>query len=91
MTGVEKDLEDARDKIKAGAKAAWNKGKDLGRDLDAEYREQKLKTDTGIGDDLERMADNAKAAATAIGKKAKDTAREFDEEYEREKSKAGVD
>jgi hypothetical protein len=40
---VEKDLEDASDKVKAGAKAVANKAKDAGRDLDWEYRKEKLK------------------------------------------------
>lgn len=89
MSEVEKDLDDAGKKIKAGAKAAWNKGKEMGHDLDAEYREQKLKTDSGIGEDLKEAADNAEAAARAVGKKVKDTARDFDAEYKKEKSKAG--
>jgi hypothetical protein len=40
---AEKDLEDASDKVKAGAKAVTNKAKDAGRDLDWEYRKEKLR------------------------------------------------
>lgn len=40
---AEKDLEDASDKVKAGAKAVANKARDAGKDLDWEYRKEKLK------------------------------------------------
>ena len=85
MTEIERDLEDAGNKIKAGAKAAWNKTEDLGRDLDAEYRKEKLKTGPGIGDDLEEAGDKLKAGAKAVANKVKDTSRDLDAEYEKEK------
>jgi len=37
------DLEDAGDKIKAGAKAVANKVKDPDKDLDTEYEKEKIK------------------------------------------------
>lgn len=40
---AERDLEDAGDKVKAGAKAVANKAREGARDLDAEYRKEKLK------------------------------------------------
>ena len=40
---AERDLEDAGDKVQAGAKAVANKAKEAGRDLDAEYQNEKLK------------------------------------------------
>jgi|GEM_PF-1899714 hypothetical protein len=40
---AEKDLEDASDKVKAGAKAVANKVREAGRDLELEYRKEKLK------------------------------------------------
>jgi len=40
---AERDLEDAGDKVKAGAKAVANKAKDAADDLDAEYRKEKFK------------------------------------------------
>ena len=40
---AEKDLEDVADKVQAGAKAVANKAKDVGRDLDWEYKKEKLK------------------------------------------------
>ena len=40
---TERDLEDAGDKIKAGAKAVANKIKDPDRDLGTEYNKEKIK------------------------------------------------
>ena len=40
---AERDLEDTGDKIKAGAKAVANKLDDSDKDLDTEYRKEKLK------------------------------------------------
>ena len=40
---IEKNLENAGDKIEAGAKAVANKIKDPDRDLGAEYNKEKLK------------------------------------------------
>jgi hypothetical protein len=40
---AERDLEDAGDKIKAGAKAVGNKIKDSDRDLGTEYDKEKFK------------------------------------------------
>ncbi|HEV8404462.1 MAG TPA: hypothetical protein VGQ13_01020 [Nitrososphaera sp.] len=40
---AEKDLEDAADKVQAGAKALANKARDSGRDLNWEYKKEKLK------------------------------------------------
>jgi hypothetical protein len=40
---VQKDLEDASDKVQAAAKAVVNKVKDPHRDLDAEYTKEKIK------------------------------------------------
>lgn len=40
---AERDLEDAGDKVQAGAKAVTNKAREAGRDLDAEYQKEKLK------------------------------------------------
>jgi hypothetical protein len=40
---IERDLKDVWDKIKAGAKAVANKVDDAGRDLEAEYRKEKVK------------------------------------------------
>jgi hypothetical protein len=43
---AEEDLEDAGDKIKAGAKAVGSKIKDPDKDLGAEYEKKKLKEKT---------------------------------------------
>jgi len=40
---VEKDVEDAGDKLKAGAKAVGNKIQEASRDLDTEYKKEKFK------------------------------------------------
>jgi hypothetical protein len=40
---TDQDLEDAGDKIKAGAKAVANKVKDPDKDLDTEYEKEKIK------------------------------------------------
>jgi hypothetical protein len=40
---TERDLEDAGDKIKAGAKAVGNKIKDPDKDLGTEYDKEKIK------------------------------------------------
>jgi hypothetical protein len=40
---AERDLEDASDKVQAGAKAVANKVKDPDRDLDTEYQKEKIK------------------------------------------------
>ena len=40
---TERDIEDAGDKIKAGAKAVANKIKDPDRDLGTEYNKEKIK------------------------------------------------
>jgi hypothetical protein len=40
---VEKDLEDAADKVQAGAKAIANKVADPDRDLEVEYKKEKIK------------------------------------------------
>jgi hypothetical protein len=40
---TERDLEDAGDKIKAGAKAVGNKSKDPDKDLGTEYDKEKFK------------------------------------------------
>lgn len=40
---AERDLEDTGDKIKAGVKAVANKLDDSDKDLDTEYRKEKLK------------------------------------------------
>lgn len=40
---AERDLEDAGDKVQAGAKAVANKLKDPDRDLDIEYRKEKIR------------------------------------------------
>lgn len=40
---AEKDLEDAGDKIKAGAKAVANKVDDPDKDVGTEYKKEKLK------------------------------------------------
>ena len=40
---LEKDLEDASDKVQAAAKAVVNKVKDPNKDLDTEYTKEKLK------------------------------------------------
>ncbi len=40
---AERDLEDAGDKIKAGAKAIGNKIKDPDKDLGTEYEKEKIK------------------------------------------------
>ena len=42
-TEAERDLEDAADKVKAGAKAVANKLSDPGRDLETEYIKEKFK------------------------------------------------
>ncbi len=42
-SNIEQDLENAGDKIKAGAKAVANKVKDPNRDLGTEYETEKLK------------------------------------------------
>jgi hypothetical protein len=45
---TEKDLEDAGDKIKAGAKAVKNKIEDPDRDVGTEYEKEKLKEKTKL-------------------------------------------
>lgn len=40
---VEKSLEDASDKVQAGAKAVVNKVKDPSKDLNTEYTKEKIK------------------------------------------------
>jgi hypothetical protein len=40
---VESTVEDASDKVQAGAKAVANKIKDPSRDLDTEYTKEKIK------------------------------------------------
>lgn len=40
---AERDLEDASDKVQAGAKAVANKVKDPDKDLDIEYQKEKIK------------------------------------------------
>ena len=40
---LEKDLEDASDKVQAAAKAVVNKVKDPSKDLDTEYAKEKIK------------------------------------------------
>jgi len=40
---LEKDLEDASDKVQAAAKAVVNKVKDPSKDLDTEYTKEKIK------------------------------------------------
>jgi hypothetical protein len=40
---VEKQLENASDKVQAGAKAVVNKVKDPDKDLDTEYTKEKIK------------------------------------------------
>ena len=40
---LEMDLEDASDKVQAGAKAVVNKVKDPSKDLDTEYTKEKIK------------------------------------------------
>ena len=40
---VERDLEDASDKVQAGAKAVANKLEDPDRDLETEYQKEKIK------------------------------------------------
>lgn len=40
---AERDLEDAGDKVQAGAKAVANKAREAGRDLDSEYQKEKIK------------------------------------------------
>jgi hypothetical protein len=40
---VQKDLEDASDKVQAAAKAVVNKVKDPSKDLDTEYTKEKIK------------------------------------------------
>ena len=40
---LERDLENASDKVQAAGKAVANKVRDTGRDLEAEYRKEKLK------------------------------------------------
>ena len=42
-TDTEEELEDAGDKIKAGAKAFGKKVEDPDRDIEAEYQEEKIK------------------------------------------------
>jgi hypothetical protein len=42
-TEAERDLEDASDKVQAGAKAVANKISDPDRDLETEYHKEKLK------------------------------------------------
>lgn len=42
-TEAERDVEDASDKIQAGAKAVANKARDPDRDLETEYRFEKAK------------------------------------------------
>jgi len=40
---AEKDLEEVADKVQAGAKAVANEAKDVSRDLDWEYKKEKLR------------------------------------------------
>ena len=40
---AEKGLEDVADKVQAGAKAVANEAKDVSRDLDWEYKKEKLR------------------------------------------------
>ena len=40
---AEKDLEDAADKVQAGAKAVANKIRDPNKDLNTEYQKEKIK------------------------------------------------
>ena len=42
-TEAERDLEDASDKVQAAAKAVANKAADPDRNLETEYRKEKLK------------------------------------------------
>jgi hypothetical protein len=42
-TEAERDVEDAADKMKAGAKAIANKARDPDRDLETEYQVEKTK------------------------------------------------
>ncbi|TLX92180.1 MAG: hypothetical protein E6K97_02195 [Thaumarchaeota archaeon] len=42
-TDTEEELEDAGDKVKAGAKAFGNKVADPDKDLESEYQEEKIK------------------------------------------------
>lgn len=42
-TEAERDMEDAADKMKAGAKAVGNKLLDTDRDLETEYQKEKFK------------------------------------------------
>jgi hypothetical protein len=42
-TETERDLEDASDKLQAGAKAVANKVSDPDRDLETEYHNEKMK------------------------------------------------
>jgi hypothetical protein len=91
MTEIEKDLEDAGNKVKAGAKAAWNKVEDAGRDFDAEYQKEKLKTGTGVRGDLEEAGDKVQAGVKAVANKVRDASRDLDAEYEKEKALERVD
>ncbi len=43
MTDIKEGMEDAGDKIKAGAKAMGEKMKDTGKDVESEYNKEKLK------------------------------------------------
>ena len=40
---IERETENAGDKMKAGAKATENKARDAGRDAEAEYNKEKAK------------------------------------------------
>lgn len=42
---IKDDIDEVGDKIKAGAKATKNKLEDTDRDIDLEYRKEKLKED----------------------------------------------
>ena len=43
MSEIKRDVEDASDKMKAGAKAAGNKIADPDRDTETEYNKEKIK------------------------------------------------
>ncbi|MEW6604232.1 MAG: hypothetical protein AB1351_06035 [Thermoproteota archaeon] len=43
MSDIEKDVENAGDKMKAGAKAAGEKVKDAGKEMKTEYNKEKVK------------------------------------------------
>lgn len=43
MTDIEKEMKNAGDKMKAGAKAMGNKMKDTDKDMETEYNKEKVK------------------------------------------------